>query len=166
MRAIAEEAGYAIGTLYDYFPDRMALFSGYVRFVLERHAKLIEAASSAGSHATPVGRLRALLGATWGDDPATPYFDCAMMAAEGRIAERWHHRRGYETLASLWERTYAACAPHAPAGTGRHLFAIVWGTRRYLLLVDEPDADRTVFTRILQMCLLGQGGCATLDTRS
>lgn len=34
-RAVALEAGVAIGTLYDYFPSKEALLSGYVRHCLE-----------------------------------------------------------------------------------------------------------------------------------
>jgi AcrR family transcriptional regulator len=35
MKDVAAEAGYAVGTLYDYFPDKRALFSGYVRYTLD-----------------------------------------------------------------------------------------------------------------------------------
>jgi AcrR family transcriptional regulator len=35
-RNISLETGYAVGTLYEYFPNREALLSGYVRYAIER----------------------------------------------------------------------------------------------------------------------------------
>ena len=40
MRALAEETGYAVGTLYEYFPNRDALLSGYVRHAIEARLEL------------------------------------------------------------------------------------------------------------------------------
>src|SRR5471030_1801070 len=34
-RAVALESGFAVGTLYDYFPSKEALLSGYVRMCVE-----------------------------------------------------------------------------------------------------------------------------------
>jgi AcrR family transcriptional regulator len=34
-RSVALEAGVAIGTLYDYFPSKEALLSGYIRHCLD-----------------------------------------------------------------------------------------------------------------------------------
>lgn len=42
-RAIALEAGVAVGTLYDYFPSKHALHSGYVRHCIEALLERIEA---------------------------------------------------------------------------------------------------------------------------
>ena len=35
MRALADESGFAIGTIYEYFPNKAALHSGYVRHVMD-----------------------------------------------------------------------------------------------------------------------------------
>src|SRR5688572_6834666 len=49
-RAVALEAGIAVGTLYDYFPSKAALQSGYVRHCIETliHAVDAEAVQPVG----------------------------------------------------------------------------------------------------------------------
>ncbi len=41
-RAVALETGVAVGTLYDYFPNKAALLSGYVRHCMEQLLQAIE----------------------------------------------------------------------------------------------------------------------------
>src|SRR6218665_2934787 len=41
-RAVALEAGIAVGTLYDYFPSKAALLSGYVRHCIEALVEAVD----------------------------------------------------------------------------------------------------------------------------
>jgi len=57
-RAVALEAGCSVGTLYEYFPNKEALLSGYVRHTIE---VLLDAHPERGDQPCrhPVGRPRA-----------------------------------------------------------------------------------------------------------
>ncbi|WP_417777203.1 TetR/AcrR family transcriptional regulator [Stutzerimonas xanthomarina] len=58
-RAVALEAGVAIGTLYDYFPNKHALHSGYVRYCVEQLLEAIDAQAVAPTALAWPERIRA-----------------------------------------------------------------------------------------------------------
>src|SRR6187431_2946279 len=60
-RAVALETGISVGTLYDYFPNKAALLSGYVRHCMEQLLKAIEEQALAPAGLTAEQRLRALI---------------------------------------------------------------------------------------------------------
>lgn len=141
-RAVALETGVSVGTLYEYFPNKHALLSGYVRHCIDALIDAIEKQTI-----QPIGldwreRVHRLIRLTCGIDAGSPYFDSAMLTLETQIAEPKHHRRVYEELSAQWIKAFAACtdAPHQPAAaTIRALYLSIWGGRRYLLLSQPED---------------------------
>jgi AcrR family transcriptional regulator len=154
-RAVAEESGFAVGTIYDYFPNRAALHSGYVRHVIEAHLTQIDRDVIAGPGDWR-RRLARLVEITCGADPDAPYFDAEMLDRVAAVAEPWHHRRVFDELTGKWAEAIAGwpdLAAPPPRATVDILVLAVWGARRYRLHVDPP-ADRLAdwVERLTRLC--------------
>jgi len=144
-RGVALETGIAVGTLYEYFPNKQALLSGYVRHAMEELLRRLQ--EDDGTAQTWQQRVERLVSVTCGAGEDLPYFDREMLELESQIAEPKHHRRVYEELTAAWQAVLAHCAdlPHPPSDdTVRSLVIAAWGGRRYLMLVQPRDlkADR------------------------
>ena len=157
-RAVALETGVAIGTLYDYFPNKAALLSGYVRHCMEQLLQAIEQQAVTPPGLTAEQRLRTLVRLACGaDTPELPWFDAGMLALEAGIAEGKHHRRVHEELLAAWTRVFDACTdlplrPSADAIQAMHL--AVWGGRRYGLLIGLSEAESLEWARQMErLCL-------------
>lgn len=154
-RAVALETGIAVGTLYDYFPNKEALLSGYVRHCLD---SLLERLAQEAT--LPVGltwqqRIRALVHLTCGAQSAgLPYFDHDMLMLENQIAEPKHHQRVFQELSAAWRACLDACAdlpePPTPARLDSLLLA-VWGGRRYFLLLSPAVMDEQAWITEMQV---------------
>ncbi|MGL4287072.1 MAG: TetR/AcrR family transcriptional regulator [Phreatobacter sp.] len=160
-KAVAAEAGFAVGTVYDYFPNREALFSGYVRHSLERLLARIDTQVIAAEGLAWDQRLARLVRITACVDPDAAYFDAAMLAREHDVAEPKHHRRFFDELTAKWTeavRSWPDLDPQPSEQTIRTLCVAVWGARRYVLLVRPPDAVLgdwvTELERFARMALL------------
>ncbi|MGB6056071.1 MAG: TetR/AcrR family transcriptional regulator [Burkholderiaceae bacterium] len=144
-RAIALETGIAVGTFYDYFPNRQALLSGYIRHCIDSLLAAIDQQVIAPPQLTWDQRLRQLLRLSCGVDAAElPYFDAGMLQLEAEVAEPKHHQRVYQELSEKWIAAFAACSelPAPPtADAVRALYLSVWGGRRYLLQIGAPPAE-------------------------
>jgi AcrR family transcriptional regulator len=144
-RAVALETGIAVGTFYDFFPDKEALLSGYVRHGIEALLARIESDVIAPGDLAPAERLQRLVRITCDASlPGLPPFDHEMLMLEHRIAEPKHHRRVYEELAGKWQQAITRCAVGKPALDTAMVSALVtacWGARRYRLLVQPGDDD-------------------------
>jgi AcrR family transcriptional regulator len=144
-RAVALETGVAVGTLYDYFPNKAALLSGYVRHCMEQLLLAIEEQAVTPPGLSAEHRLRTLVRLACGaDTPELPWFDAGLLALEAGIAEGKHHRRVHEELLAAWTRVFDACTelpqrPSAEAIQAMHL--AVWGGRRYGLLIGLSDTE-------------------------
>lgn len=157
-RAVALEAGCSVGTLYEYFPNKEALLSGYVRHTIERLLARIQSEVVECTDAPWTTRVRHLVRLTCGDpalDP--PYFDLAMLMREERIAEPKHHRRFFDELNAAWRLALDGC-PDLPTrpddATLQTLLQAIWGARRYrLLLPDAPPAADTWIGEMERLCL-------------
>ena len=142
-RAVALEAGVAVGTLYDYFPSKQALHSGYVRHCIERLLQAIEqqAIEPVGLvWQERVGRLVRLLGGVAGE---AAWFHPQMLELEPVVAEAKHQQRAYSELLQAWRRVLEAAddLPAMPSDAQLEaLHLMVWGARRYALLVELPAA--------------------------
>lgn len=145
-RAVALETGIAVGTLYEYFPNKEAILSGYVRYCIETlvhnvEVKAIEPPDLGWE--TRIERLVHLMSGA--DTDGMPWFHREMLELETTVAEPKHQRRAYEELAALWPRVLDACTdlPHRPSPeTVEALHLAVWGGRRYAKLVGL-DQEKT-----------------------
>lgn len=138
-RAIAEETGFAVGTIYEYFPNTTALLSGYVRHCIEWDIERLRTRDQQLCNAPWTERLFDVVRVTAGADPEAPYLDRTMLLQEGQIALETHHRRAFERLSDTWIEIVSGwpdlASPPAPEVI-RTLFTMVWGGRRYRLLAQ------------------------------
>ncbi|GLZ87173.1 hypothetical protein Pres01_32240 [Metapseudomonas resinovorans] len=135
-RAVALETGVAVGTLYDYFPSKEALLSGYIRHQLDLLLQRLEREVVLATGVDWQTRVRRLVRLSCGhsQEQARPFFDTELMELERLIAEPWHHQRVYQEVAGKWREAVAACSdmPRQPRPESIDaLFVAVWGGRRY-----------------------------------
>jgi AcrR family transcriptional regulator len=144
-RAVALETGVSVGTLYEYFPNKHALLSGYIRHCVDTLMDAIDQQVIQTPGLTWEERVQRLVRLSCGiDTPELPYFDHDMLTLEYQVAEAKHQRRAFEELSAKWIAVIDACTdlPHKPtAETVKSLYLSVWGGRRYLLLVNPQDFD-------------------------
>lgn len=158
-RAVALETGIAVGTLYDYFPDKEALLSGYVRHGIEALLARLDAEVVAPAGIDWRERVTRLVHITCDTQlEGLPAFDHGMLMLEHRVAEPKHHRRVYDELAGRWLAAFAACKdlqpPPSPA-TVRALLTAAWGARRYRLLV-QPEAGNEEWLTEMQALVMAR----------
>jgi AcrR family transcriptional regulator len=153
-RAVALETGISVGTLYEYFPNKQALLSGYVRHGMENLLIAIDEQVVQANDAPWQERLHHLLRLTIGiDTPELQYYDAQMLALEHQIAALKHHRRVHDELLSAWSRALSACSdlPHPPSAvTVRTLCLSAFGGRRHLLLVQADEASARAWAAELE----------------
>lgn len=166
-RAVALEAGIAVGTLYDYFPDKEALLSGYVRHCVEALLQRVDADVIGADRLPWRERVARLVRITCDTTLAgLPPFDRDMLMLEHRVAEPKHHRRVYDELAARWQQALAACTdlrPQPAPATVHALLAAAWGGRRYRLLV-QPGADDTWLAEMQALVVARLASGATAQT--
>ena len=154
-RAVALEAGFAVGTLYEYFPSKQALLSGYVRHSIEQLLARIEAEAIAPPQLDWRARLGCLLRLSI--EAMQPLYGFEMAALEAQIAEPKHHQRAYQELLGTWQRLFAACSdlpqPVSPARV-EALFLMVWGGRRYAALAQLDAARLNVWLAEVEALLV------------
>ncbi|WP_280151439.1 TetR/AcrR family transcriptional regulator [Piscinibacter sp. XHJ-5] len=142
-RAVALETGISVGTLYEYFPNKQALLSGYVRQGMDALLAAIDKQVVQANDAPWQERLHHLLRLTHGiDAPELQYYDSKMLALEHQIAEPKHHRRVHDEIVGAWSKALNACAdlPYPPSAlTVQTLCLSAFGGRRYVLLVHADD---------------------------
>lgn len=153
-RAVALETGIAVGTLYDYFPDKEALLSGYVRHCVEALLQRLDAEVIAPADLPWRERVGRLVRVSCDTNLAgLPGFDHEMLMLEHRVAEPKHHRRVYDELVAKWQQALAACTdlqPRPAPATVHALLSAAWGGRRYRLLV-QAGADEAWLVEIEAM---------------
>ncbi|MES2105410.1 MAG: TetR/AcrR family transcriptional regulator [Pseudomonadota bacterium] len=141
-RALALETGIAVGTLYDYFPNKQAVLSGYVRHCVEQLLDCLQQQVIEAPGLDWRQRVQRLVALTCGAQQAgLAYFDHDMLMLENQIAEAKHHSRVHQELLQKWQAAFAACTdmPRHPAdSTVQALLLAAWGGRRYVLLV-QPE---------------------------
>lgn len=153
-RAVALETGISVGTLYEYFPNKLALLSGYVRHSIETLVQAIDREAVQLPGLTWRQRVEQLVRLLCGvDAPELAWVHPDMLALEAGIAEAKHHSRVHEELLAAWQRVLAACtdlpAP-ADAATVEALHLAVWGGRRYALLLQLDEAQARAWAQEMQ----------------
>jgi AcrR family transcriptional regulator len=144
-RAVALETGISVGTLYDYFPNKLALLSGYVRHGIEVLLEAVDREAVRPQGLSWQQRLHQLVRLMCGvDAPELAWFHPGMLALEAQMAQAKHHRRAHEELVAAWQRVFDACAdlpvrPSREAVQAMHL--ALWGGRRYALLLELDEAQ-------------------------
>ena len=157
-RAIALEAGVAVGTLYDYFPNKHALHSGYVRHCIEALLEAIELQIVQATGLTWQARVSRLVRMLAGVEGDLPWFTHDMLQLESQVAEQKHQQRAYEEMLASWQRVLQA-APDLPAmpspATLEALHLAVWGGRRYALLIQlDPSRMQRWAAEMERFCQL------------
>lgn len=137
-RKVALETGIAVGTLYDYFPSREALHSGYVRHCIEVMIQQIDERVTSPPGLSWQERVRGLIRHLAGLESERTWFAPDMMRLEPLVADPRHQQRAYEELLATWHRVIAACPDLSPQPSGATVEALhlaIWGGRRYALHV-------------------------------
>lgn len=158
-RAVALEAGIAVGTLYDYFPSKAALQSGYVRHCIEALIHAVDTQAVEPADLSWRERLHVLVTLACGvSAEPTAWFHPDMLSIEPQVAEPKHQRRAHEELCAMWQRVFDACTdlPQRPsAGAVQALHLAVWGGRRYAMLVRLPEAQMQQWAAEMErLCVL------------
>lgn len=156
-RAVALEAGVAVGTLYDYFPNKLALYSGYIRFCIESLVRQARAAAVEPEGLSWQVRIHRMLQILCGlEAGARIWFHADMHQLEPLVAEPKHQRRAHEELLGLWRDVLDACEdlPHPPSQQAiETLHLSVWGGRRYAIVVGlTPDETLSWAQGLEQQC--------------
>lgn len=153
-RQVALEAGFAIGTLYQYFPSKQALLSGYTRHCVEWLYDKVDVEVIKPEDLGWRDRLHRLIRLTGALNSGDgPYFDSQMVALEYQIAETRHHQRVLEELIDLWKRAFAACddlAVKPPDAMVDSMLTNLWGGFRYGLLTQRDDAQRDAWLECVE----------------
>jgi AcrR family transcriptional regulator len=156
-RAVALETGIAVGTLYDYFPNKEALLSGYVRHCLDSLLESLAQEATLSPGLTWQQRVNVLINLTCGSQTAgQPFFDHGMLMLEHQIAEPKHHLRVFQELSTAWRACLDACMDLPVQPTQAKLDSLllaVWGGRRYFLLLSPVVMDQQVWIKEMQAML-------------
>ncbi|MGM0569250.1 TetR/AcrR family transcriptional regulator [Marinobacter sp.] len=158
-RKVALETGIAIGTLYDYFPSREALHSGYVRHCIEEMIRRIDEQVIAPTDLAWQERVRRLTRHLAGlTDNSDTWFSPEMMQLEPIVADTRSQQRAYNELLAIWHRVVDACPDLSPRPSDATLEALhlsAWGGRRYALQVElDDDRRRAWATELERICTL------------
>lgn len=157
-RALALEAGVAVGTFYDYFPSKQALHSAYVRRCIENLLEVVEQRVVTPAQLSWQQRLELLIGLLSGvEREELLWFHPDMMKLEPQVAEPKYQQRSYAEMLAMWGRVFAACTdlprPPEPALL-ETLHLLVWGGRRYAMQLRLDDAHMRQWAQeVTQLCI-------------
>ena len=156
-RAIAAETGYAVGTIYDYFPNRTALLAGYYQHCIESMCQQIASENTANADQPWTARLHSLIRLTCGDTDAGPYFDRDMLVRESDIAHTRHQQRAFELCVTAWQAaidSWADLDRAVPSAITQTPVMMVWGVMRYAYVLDRRTDQARL--PVGQLCVMAQ----------
>ena len=162
-RAVALEAGVAVGTLYDYFPSKEALHSGYVRHCIERLTQAVDLQVVQPAELSWQQRIHLLIQLLSGmQREELSWFHPDMMELEPLIAEQKYQLRAYAELLAMWQRVMNACTdlPQQPdENLIEALHLAVWGGRRYAMQLHLDEQRMRAWAAEMEaLCLARLGG--------
>lgn len=157
-RKVALETGVAVGTLYDYFPSKEALHSGYVRHCIEQMVEQIRERVITVDQLPWQKRVEGLIRHLAGLETTRNWFSPDMMRLEPIVADLRHQQRAYDELRGVWHQVFDACndLPSKPTPeTVEALHLAVWGGRRYALQIGlERERLESWAQQMSRMALL------------
>ena len=158
-RAVALEAGVAVGTLYDYFPSKQALHSAYVRHCIERLIERVDQQAVQPVDLSWQQRIHLLIRLLSGVQPdELSWFHPDMMELEHLVAEQKYQLRAYAELLALWQRVLGACTDLAQQPDDSLIEALhlaVWGGRRYAMKLRMDEQQMQTWAREMEaLCLV------------
>lgn len=162
-RAVALEAGVAVGTLYDYFPSKEALHSAYVRHCIERLTQAVDLQVVQPAELSWQQRIHLLIQLLSGmQREELSWFHPDMMELEPLIAEQKYQLRAYAELLAMWQRVMNACTdlPQQPdENLIEALHLAVWGGRRYAMQLHLDEQRMRAWAAEMEaLCLARLGG--------
>lgn len=154
---VAERAGVSVGTMYQYFPNKLALIYALNEYYLERVAEQVEQACR-GNHGAPTAQMvRALVDAYWdakterSDVTRALYRSVAELDNEALVAA-FARRTDAATLAmftSAPDRRYA----DLPL-VNLTILSVVFGTVRNVFERNlPPERQLEIRSELTRMCL-------------
>ncbi|WP_179405320.1 TetR/AcrR family transcriptional regulator [Burkholderia guangdongensis] len=158
MRALSDETGYSVGAIYEYFPNREGILSGYIRHALDARLERLARERAECATLDRRARIERMVAITIAvDDVALPPLFPALGDLEHRVANRNAHRRMFAAFADAWAGWIdedGRVDAEDSRTVARELFLTVWGAWRYALLLGEPAFDAVKFQRTMQaLCL-------------
>ena len=161
-RAVALEAGVAVGTLYDYFPSKEALHSAYVRHCIERLTQAVDLQVVQPAELSWQPRIHLLIQLLSGmQREELSWFHPDMMELEPLIAEQKYQLRAYAELLAMWQRVMNACTdlPQQPdENLIEALHLAVWGGRRYAMQLRLDEQRMRVWAEQMEALCLARLG--------
>ena len=161
-RAVALEAGVAVGTLYDYFPSKEALHSAYVRHCIERLTQAVDLQVVQPAELSWQQRIHLLIQLLSGmQREELSWFHPDMMELEPLIAEQKYQLRAYAELLAMWQRVMNACTdlPQQPdENLIEALHLAVWGGRRYAMQLRLDEQRMRVWAEQMEALCLARLG--------
>lgn len=153
-RAIALECGIAVGTLYDYFPNKMALHSGYIRHCIETTIRRVRETAVQPAGLSWEQRVHAMLQLLCGvERTGMPWFHPKLLELEPGLAELRHQLRAHEEFKQLWHEVFAACTDLPQPVSSQTIEALhlaVWGGRRYALVLQLGEEATGVWAQEME----------------
>ncbi|SOE06144.1 transcriptional regulator, TetR family [Variovorax sp. YR752] len=148
MRNVATESGFAIGTLYEYFPNVDALLLGYARHLADTALARLDAEleRTEGSWTERLHRFICVCC----DFQATGYCDDQMLQLESSLARRGDYTRFFAKLERRWIALVESWDGPRPERAQVAAIALaVWGARYFRQRLGEV---RTLDGWVDQLC--------------
>ncbi|RZJ15216.1 MAG: TetR/AcrR family transcriptional regulator [Acidovorax sp.] len=160
MRIVALESGFAVGTLYEYFPNVEALLSGYLRHLADTALAQLDAELLQTS-GTWQERLRRFVDVCC-DTSACGYWDERMLQMEPLLARSGDYQRFFVQLERRWASLFNTWDGPRPSRSEIAAIALtVWGARRYRERLDGMVGLDGWAAHLSLQCILAVGACKT-----
>lgn len=128
MRNVALESGFAVGTLYEYFPNVDAVLSGYARHLSDTALARLDA-ELANTEGCWQDRLRRFVVACC-DFEGMGYCDERMLQLEASVARRGEYGRFFAKLERRWMALFDDWnGPRLDREQTAAMALMVWGAR-------------------------------------
>lgn len=151
MRNVALESGFAVGTLYEYFPNVDALLLGYGRHLADTVLARLDA-ELARTDGNWQARLHRFVTACC-DYRATGYWDDHMLQLEASLARRGDYTRFFAKLERRWLALFDSWDGPRPDHAEVAAMALsVWGARYFRQRMGDVQALEGWIDQLCRQC--------------